>query len=114
MELLPSAVTLTDAGRLRISWNDGQTREYAISELRQNCPCASCRERRNAPPPSPLELPVITAQEASPLKITKMEPMGRYAYAIHFSDGHDTGLFTLESLRELGTAIDQGREPEGG
>ena len=34
-----------------------------------------------------------------------MEPMGRYAYAIHFTDGHDTGLYTLESLRELGTQV---------
>jgi DUF971 family protein len=32
-----------------------------------------------------------------------MAPMGRYAYSIHFSDGHDTGIYTLELLRELGT-----------
>ena len=31
-----------------------------------------------------------------------MQPTGRYAYSIHFSDGHDTGIFTLESLREMG------------
>jgi DUF971 family protein len=36
-----------------------------------------------------------------------MEPQGHYAYAIHFSDGHNTGLFTLESLLELGTAVEQ-------
>lgn len=105
MQLLPTTVSLTEAGRLRIAWNDGQTREYAIRELRENCPCASCREKRKAPPPSPMELPVISAAEARPMQIAKMEPMGRYAYAIHFSDGHDTGLFTLESLRELGEAV---------
>ena len=31
-----------------------------------------------------------------------MTPVGRYAYSIDFSDGHDTGIYTLESLRELG------------
>ena len=31
-----------------------------------------------------------------------MKPVGHYAYSIDFSDGHDTGIYTLESLRELG------------
>jgi DUF971 family protein len=35
-----------------------------------------------------------------------MQPTGRYAYSIHFSDGHDTGIYTLELLRELGTVVD--------
>jgi DUF971 family protein len=32
-----------------------------------------------------------------------MKPTGNYAYGIEFSDGHDTGIFTLELLRSLGT-----------
>ena len=28
-------------------------REYAVRELREKCPCASCRERRTAPAPPP-------------------------------------------------------------
>ena len=28
-----------------------------------------------------------------------MNPVGRYAYGIDFSDGHNTGIYTLESLR---------------
>ena len=35
----------------------------------------------------------------------RMTPVGRYAYSIDFSDGHDTGIYTLESLRELGHEI---------
>ncbi|HVX62064.1 MAG TPA: gamma-butyrobetaine hydroxylase-like domain-containing protein [Pirellulales bacterium] len=31
-----------------------------------------------------------------------MKPVGNYAYAIEFSDGHDTGIYTCEFLRELG------------
>ncbi len=30
-----------------------------------------------------------------------MSPVGRYAYKITWSDGHDTGIFTLEHLRAL-------------
>jgi DUF971 family protein len=102
----PLELTLVREDTLRIVWSDGQTREYAVRELRDNCPCATCRELRSAPPPPPMALPVLTAAEARPLRIAAMHPTGRYAYSIHFSDGHDTGIFTLESLREMGHAVE--------
>jgi DUF971 family protein len=34
-----------------------------------------------------------------------MDPVGSYAYRILFSDGHDTGIFTLDLLRALGTEV---------
>ena len=51
-------------------------------------------------------MPVLSQVESEPLRITKMEPQGHYAYAIHFSDGHNTGPFTLETLREMGTDVE--------
>jgi DUF971 family protein len=30
-----------------------------------------------------------------------MKPVGQYAYKIEFSDGHDSGIYTLDFLREL-------------
>ena len=101
----PLALKLIRDDMLRIEWSDGQTREYAVGELRDKCPCATCRERRTAPPPPATMLPVLTAAEARPLRIVAMHPTGRYAYSIHFSDGHDTGIFTLESLREMGHLV---------
>ncbi len=35
-----------------------------------------------------------------------MSLAGNYAYRITFSDGHNTGLFTFEHLRELGEVVD--------
>ena len=35
-----------------------------------------------------------------------MKPVGNYAYSIEFSDGHDTGIFTLEFLQSLGELVD--------
>jgi DUF971 family protein len=102
----PTELRLVNEDRLRIAWNDGQVREYTVRELRDQCPCASCRERRTAPEPPPNVLPVLSPAETQPLRITSMQPTGRYAYAIHFSDGHDTGIYTLELLRELGTPVD--------
>jgi DUF971 family protein len=102
MNAQPTKLELEGPSTLRITWSDGQVRDYALRELRDKCPCATCREKRNAPPPSSLQLHVISAAEAQPLRITAMKPVGNYAYSIDFSDGHSTGIYTLESLREMG------------
>jgi DUF971 family protein len=102
MNAQPTKLELIGEFRLRIIWSDGQIREYAVRELRDKCPCATCREKRDAPPPPPTQLPIISPLEAQPLRITAMKPVGNYAYSIDFSDGHNTGIYTLESLHELG------------
>ena len=107
MSVTPTKLELTPNAHLRIIWSDSQVREYSFRELRDKCPCATCREKRNAPPAqlSPLQLPIISAAEAQPLRITAMKPVGNYAYSIDFSDGHDTGIYTLESLRAWGEVV---------
>ncbi len=105
MSLQPTQLKLVSPQLLQIDWSDGQVRQYTVRELREKCPCASCREKRKAPSPPPTELTVLSPAETQPLRITKMEPQGHYAYAIHFSDGHNTGLFTLDSLREMGNVV---------
>tara|TARA_Y100001934_G_C12142109_1_gene673048 strand:+ start:400 stop:507 length:108 start_codon:yes stop_codon:yes gene_type:complete len=34
-----------------------------------------------------------------------MDPVGNYAYCIAFSDGHDTGIYQLTLLLEIGRAV---------
>lgn len=97
----PIELTLLDPDTLQISWSDEIVIRYTIRELRENCPCATCIEKRSKPAPAEL-MPILKPEETQPLAITRMEPQGRYAYAIDFSDGHNTGLFTLDLLRELG------------
>ena len=104
MSVQPTKLELASLDRLRIAWSDGEVREYPLRELRDKCPCATCREIRNNPP-SPLQLPIVSEAQVQPLRITAMKPVGNYAYSIDFSDGHDTGIYTLESLRELGQKV---------
>ncbi|MEX0613957.1 MAG: DUF971 domain-containing protein [Pirellulales bacterium] len=102
MNVQPTKLELAGENRLRITWSDGQIREYTFRQLRDNCPCATCREKRKAPPPPSTLLPILSEAEIRPLRITGMKPVGNYAYSIDFSDGHNTGIYTLESLREMG------------
>jgi DUF971 family protein len=104
MNLTPVKLARSGMGGLVIEWSDGQQREYSVRELRDACPCASCRETRSQPTEPANLLPVLSLSEARPLAIAKMEPVGHYAYSIEFSDGHNTGIYTLELLRQLGQA----------
>jgi DUF971 family protein len=92
MTLQPTQLSITRDGLLAIVWNDGRRQVYDVAELRRECPCATCRD------------PATPASDfpAGSVRIAQMDPVGNYAYRIRFSDGHDTGIFTLEYLRELG------------
>lgn len=98
----PTNLVLSGESELLIEWSDGQRRLYSFRELRDHCPCATCREKRSQPAPQPTMLPILSAAETQPLKLLDMSPVGNYAYGIQFSDGHDTGIYTFELLRELG------------
>ncbi len=101
----PTKLEMASPSLLVIDWSDGERRQYTLRELRDRCPCATCREKRQKPaaPPNPFQ--VLKPEEARPLAIKEMSPVGNYAYSIAFSDGHDTGIFTLEFLRELGSVV---------
>ena len=101
MPALPTNLERLDDGRLAIAWSDGQRRLYTVRGLREACPCATCREKRSQPT-DPLALPTLKQVQTEPLRIAAMQPMGNYAYSIAFSDGHDTGIFALDLLRQLG------------
>jgi DUF971 family protein len=108
MSTRPTALELDEAGRLLIDFSDGQRRRYSPRHLRDSCPCASCREKRAQPddPAAPAELfPVLKPEETQPLTLAAMDPVGNYAYVIRFSDGHDTGIFTFQTLLSLGEAV---------
>ncbi len=102
---------LGDTG-IKITWSDGESTQWTAQQLRNACPCATCREKRGklhadeegseSPvqiKPKSLALPVLSAAEARPMRIEGMQPVGTYAYNIAFSDGHHSGLFTFTRLR---------------
>ena len=97
----PESLRRLPDGSVEIGWSDGVRSAYSPRLLRDACPCATCREERAAPKPKGL-LTVLSPQELAPLSITAMKPVGQYAYSVEFSDGHSSGIYTLDYLRELG------------
>lgn len=96
--LIPRTLSKQGDDRLAIDWSDGHRSIHTWQHLRNNCPCAGCREERQQPP-DPFR--VLKPSELQPLKPVRLEPIGHYGYKIVWNDGHDSGIFTLEHLREL-------------
>ena len=79
---------------ISIKWSDEHESIYFADHLRKNCPCADCDSRRS-------KLAEKAFPFAADAKIISWEMMGRYAVGFSFSDGHSTGIYIYEMLREL-------------
>ena len=79
---------------LRIVWDDGHESEYRNDVLRARCPCAACRQR----PTHTLPLVNERRDELYPVQIGVV---GRYALSLQWSDGHDAGIYSYQTLRAL-------------
>ncbi len=84
---------------LKIVWGDGHESHYAWEFLRRSCPCAVCRETPS-PTPSPPEGGEGRVR-GKPVYPVEIKPVGRYAVAIRWSDGHATGIYSHEYLRSI-------------
>jgi DUF971 family protein len=101
MNPYPIQLQIVEPASLLIEWSDGRKQQYPLAELRARCPCAGCREQRKAAAAEDAQ----AVPAAAPLRLVSMKPVGNYAYALTFSDGHDAGIYTFEYLRELGHEV---------
>jgi DUF971 family protein len=102
IDFFPTSLSLSDDGAFEIQWSDGLQQSIPPKVLRDHCPCATCLEKKIGKGDGPPALfPILTAAEAQPLRITAATPVGNYAYRIVFTDGHSTGVYTLEHIRKI-------------
>lgn len=80
---------------LSIRWSDDAETRYNAVQLRRNCPCASCVNEWTG------ERILKAESVAEDIAIGSTSVVGRYALNFHFSDGHDTGIFSFQFLRKL-------------
>jgi len=93
----PETLALTDdQSTLLIRWDDGVETHHRLDALRAACPCAVCQGHH------PSQSLNLEAAQFPEIRIADLAPVGRYAYHIVWSDGHDTGIYTLRRLRESG------------
>jgi len=85
-------------GLLALSFDDGFAPTLSAEYLRVYSPSAEAKGHGGAPRQYPPGKKDVT--------IEQIEPVGRYAVRLVFSDGHDTGIYTWAYLYELARAFD--------
>lgn len=80
---------------LAITWADGHASVYDVRALRLACGCAECVDEWSGEP--------RLAEDAVPAGVRplRIQPVGRYAIQIDWSDGHATGIYPFRRLRAL-------------
>jgi len=96
----PTEINLHQQSRvLEIAFDDGQRFELSCEYLRVYSPSAEVRG--HGPGQGVLQL------GKEDVNITKIEPVGTYAVLLHFDDGHNTGIYSWETLYDLGVHQDK-------
>jgi ATP-binding protein involved in chromosome partitioning len=91
----PEKIGQHDARTLVVDWVDGAKSLIDVRALRLACGCARCIDEWSG---QPLLAPDSIPADVAPQSI---QSVGRYAIQIHWSDGHDTGIYPFERLRKL-------------
>lgn len=91
----PRQIIEDSDSEISIVWSDDAETKYNAADLRRNCPCASCVNEWTG------EKILRDESVSDDLEFSHISIVGRYALNFHFSDGHETGIFTFKFLREM-------------
>jgi DUF971 family protein len=92
---IPTEIKLHKQSRmLEVAFDDGKRFELPCEYLRVYSPSAEVRG--HGPGQETLQV------GKKDVEITDIQPVGQYAVALVFSDGHDSGLYSWDYLYDLG------------
>jgi DUF971 family protein len=92
---IPKLVKRVSSFQTDITWSDGHFSSYPSWYLRENCFCAACVEEFTG------KRKIGHGDIPSTIERVNVSPVGNYALQFSYSDGHDTGIYTFEYLRQL-------------
>ena len=80
---------------LEIRWGDDHVSRYEGAVLRWKCPCAMCRGH------APGEVEPPSFESVKDVRVRGAQAVGNYGLRFEFTDGHETGIYMFEVLREI-------------
>jgi prepilin-type processing-associated H-X9-DG protein len=89
-----------------ILWADGHASHYDFAYLRDECPCATCNDERGKKEAFQSFAPGMAPSPVLPMYKPKARAkaatqVGNYAIQITFTDGHSTGIYAYDHLRNI-------------
>ena len=90
------------ARALLVEWMDGQGQVIPFTKLRRSCPCALCSGELGRPGRFQLDHDLHPGED----ELADIQLVGNYGLKAIWGDGHDTGIYRFELLRQIGEAGD--------
>jgi len=98
--LTPTEIRLSKDKRiLTVAFDGGETISMSAELLRVESPSAEVQGH------DPSQKQIIPGKQN--VEIVKIEPVGNYAVRITFDDMHDTGIYSWDTLYQLGSKSDE-------
>jgi len=84
---------------LAIKWDDGSESFISLEKLRRHCPCAGCKGEMDIL--GNLYKNPEQKLTAAAFQLVRIGSVGGYAMQPVWADGHATGIFSFEYLKQL-------------
>ncbi len=91
----PRQIVEESDSEISINWSDDTETIFNAADLRRRCPCAGCVNEWTG------EKILKADSIQDDLSFSSISIVGRYALSFNFSDGHDTGIYSFQYLKEL-------------
>ena len=99
MDLSPTAFEYDEPGRaLVVRWSDGISLPIPFATLRSACPCAVCHGEMGYAGRFASDPELKPGED----ELADISLVGSYGLNAVWADGHNTGIYTYERLRQLG------------
>lgn len=87
---------------MAVTWSDDHQSTYTPGYLRKICPCAECKGTHTGKPKA---FNILTATQVQGINketdIQGVDPVGNYALAFTWGDGHREGIYSWSYLRSM-------------
>lgn len=86
---------------LQCEWEDGFKAVIRLEDFRKDCPCAECTDAHGTKKDNLLSFPILSTIKPGQNELLSLKKVGNYAVQAAWADGHDTGIYTWQNLREI-------------
>ena len=106
----PKQIIILKKDKLRITWEDSTEIILSLKYMRDECPCAGCKGEtillKTYRPPAPT---VVTPEM---YQVKNIEVVGDYAIQITWKDGHNTGIYSWDYIKQLEEGMDENKNQD--
>jgi DUF971 family protein len=98
--MYPRKIKLIENKYLKVDWDDGKENKLDLKVLRKQCPCATCMAERDKQGKN--YIPLFAENQ---VKVKSINQVGNYAIQITWNDGHNTGIYEYQFLKNFSESI---------